>query len=169
MTRKLDAGEIHCTRVRKRLDQLPTETLRERQVFSPPSLVSMLSEHRDLGAGWRKPNPVPLAVTTENDQPPQPNTLDHRWRMERNRAGVGPIRLQDMRHFYASGLIAAGCTSSPSPSNGPLCRASATTPPNTYRHLWPNVENRTRSATGGLLEQTAGAASTDSMRTSEKS
>jgi integrase len=75
-------------------------------VFLAPSLAAMLSEHlaNSVPAG----DPGRWLFTGEGDEPPQPNTVNHRWRMARSRAGIGPIRLHDMRHFYASGLIAAG-------------------------------------------------------------
>jgi integrase len=131
----------------------------ERQVFLAPSLVSMLSEHlRSLSseAGW--------LFTGEGDEPPPPNTVDHRWRTVRAKAGVGPIRLHDMRHFYASGLIAAGCDVVT--VQRALGHASATTTLNTYSHLWPTAEDRTRNAAEGLVRETLEAPAADSPRTS---
>lgn len=82
----------------------------ERQVFLAPSLVSMLSELLASSVpDGEEPDPADWLFTGEADEPPQPNTVNHRWRMARKRAGVGPIRLHDMRHLYASGLIGAGC------------------------------------------------------------
>ena len=79
----------------------------ERPVFLAPSLVSMISER--LASSTPEGDPKRWLFTGEGVDPPQPNTVNHRWRTVRNRARVGPIRLHDMRHFYASGLIAAGC------------------------------------------------------------
>ena len=36
------------------------------------------------------------------------NTVGHRWRRTREAAGLGALRLHDLRHFFASGLINAG-------------------------------------------------------------
>jgi len=130
----------------------------ERQVFLAPSLVSMLSEHirsASSEAGW--------LFTGEGDEPPQPNTVNHRWRMVRAKAGVGPIRIH-LRHFFASGLIAAGCDVVT--VQRALGHASATTTLNTYSHLWPTAEDRTRSAAEGPVRETLDATPADSVRTS---
>jgi integrase len=135
----------------------------ERQVFLAPSLVSMLSEHvadsssqGDDAARW--------LFTGAAGEPPQPNTVNHRWRTLRKRAGVDDgIRLHDMRHFYASGLIAAGC--GVVTVQRALGHASATTTLNTYSHLWPTAEDRTRSAAEGLVLETLALAPADSTRT----
>ena len=62
------------------------------------------------------------------------------------RAGV---TLHDLRHFYASGLIAAGCDVVT--VQRALGHARATTTLNTYAHLWPTADDRTRRAAGDLL------------------
>jgi len=128
----------------------------ERRVFLAPSLVSMLSEHLRSSTGW--------LFTGNGDEPPQPNTVNHRWRMVRGKAGVGPIRLHDMRHFYASGLISADCDVVT--VQRALGHASATTTLNTYSHLWPTAEDRTRSAAEGLVRETLDTIPADSVRTS---
>jgi integrase len=48
------------------------------------------------------------------------------------------------RHFYASGLIAAGCDVVR--VQRALGHAKATTTLDTYSHLWPTAEDRTRQA-----------------------
>jgi site-specific recombinase XerD len=55
----------------------------------------------------------------------------------------------DLRHFYAPGLIAAGCDVVT--VQRALGHAKATTTLNTYAHLWPTAEDRTRQAAGGLF------------------
>ena len=69
------------------------------------------------------------------------------------------MRLHDLRHFYASGLIAAGCDVVT--VQRALGHSTATTTLSTYAHLWPTAEDRTRSAASGL----AAAALADSVRT----
>jgi site-specific recombinase XerD len=56
------------------------------------------------------------------------------------------MTLHDLRHFYASGLIAAGCDVVT--VQRALGHAKATT--NTYSHLWPTAEARTRQAATAL-------------------
>ncbi|HVD18537.1 MAG TPA: site-specific integrase [Propionibacteriaceae bacterium] len=71
-------------------------------------------------------------------------------------------RTHDLRHFYASGLIASGCDVVT--VQRALGHAKATTTLNTYAHLWPTAEDRTRAAAADLM---ASAAVADSLRTRE--
>jgi integrase len=45
----------------------------------------------------------------EDDAPPHRNTVGYWWRKTLQAARLNGIKLHDLRHFYASGLIAAGC------------------------------------------------------------
>ena len=79
-------------------------------------------------------------------------------------AGVTGIRLHDLRHFYASGLIAAGCDVVT--VQRALGHASATTTLRTYAHLWPTAEDRTRAAAADLMRSaTSRENSADFLRT----
>jgi hypothetical protein len=64
--------------------------------------------------------------------------------------------MYDLRYFFASGLIAAGC------ALGTVLRAlghaGATAGLNTYAHLWPSAEDRTRTAVTGMLVEVFGRA-----------
>ena len=60
-------------------------------------------------------------------------------------------RLHDLRHFYASGLIAAGCDVVT--VQRALGHGSASVTLNTYGHLWPNANDRTRQAARELYAQ----------------
>jgi integrase len=118
----------------------------ERVVFLAPGLVEMLAahvaaQHRD--GGWM--------FTGEGDQPPHQNTVGHRWRTATTAAGVSGLRLHDLRHFYASGLIASGCDVVT--VQRALGHSSATTTLSTYSHLWPSAEDRTRAAAQALLAE----------------
>jgi integrase len=73
------------------------------------------------------------------------------------------MKLHDMRHFYASGLIAAGCDVVT--VQGALGHHTATVTLNTYSHLWPAAEDRTRKAAAAMLAETLGQA--DSKRTEQ--
>jgi hypothetical protein len=57
--------------------------------------------------------------------------------------------LHDLRHLFASGLIASGCYVVT--VQRALTHASATRRLNTYGHLWPHADDRTRAATDGLM------------------
>ena len=65
------------------------------------------------------------------------------------RAGVSGFRFHDLTHFYASGLIAAGCDVVT--VQRAMGHAKASTTLSTYSHLWPNADDRTRQAAGALL------------------
>ena len=60
------------------------------------------------------------------------------------RRGLSGVRLPDLRHFSASGLIAAGCDVVT--VQRALGHSEATTTLNTSSHLWPSAEDRTRGA-----------------------
>ncbi len=53
----------------------------------------------------------------------------------------------ELRHYFASGLIAAGCDVVT--AQRAMGHASATTTLSTYAHLWPTVEDKTRAAVSG--------------------
>jgi integrase len=59
-------------------------------------------------------------------------------------AGRSGIRLHDLRHFYASGLISAGCDVVT--VQRALGHAKPTTTLETYSDLWPSAEDKTRKA-----------------------
>jgi integrase len=100
----------------------------------------------------------------EGTDPPHQNTANHRWVTTRKAAGNEGLKLHDLRHFYASGLIAAGCDVVT--VQRALGHATATTTLNTYSHLWPTAEDRTRKAAEAmLLEALNPAISADLVRT----
>ncbi|MGY2082655.1 tyrosine-type recombinase/integrase [Blastococcus sp. SYSU DS0539] len=86
--------------------------------------------------------------------PPHQNTVGHRWRTATAAAGASGLRLHDLRHFYASGLIATGCDVVT--VQRALGHSSATTTLSTYSHLWPSAEDRTRAAAQAMLVESCG-------------
>lgn len=140
----------------------------ERTVFLPPGLLEMLSEF------VRVHGPSRWVFAGDGDAPPHQNTVGHRWRSTVRKAGLSGIRLHDLRHYYASGLIASGCDVVT--VQRALGHARATTTLNTYSHLWPNAEDRTRSAAQSMfteameshLVKRPGGSIADSLRTAER-
>jgi len=124
------------------VDVRPPKYGSERTVFLAPALVELL-------AGRVEPDSELDAWLFAG--PPHQNTIGHRWRMTTKRAGVAGVRLHDLRHFYASGLIAAGCDVVT--VQRALGHASATTTLSTYSHLWPSGEDRTRAAAEAMLAE----------------
>jgi integrase len=138
----------------------------EREVYLAPALVSMLTEHvKRFRPGTDADR---WMFTGEGQDPPHQNTVGHRWRKTLEDAGIEGLKLHDCRHFYASGLIAAGCDVVT--VQRALGHATATTTLNTYSHLWPTAEDRTRKAAEGMLEEALtppSDISADSVRTSQ--
>ncbi|MBS3183284.1 tyrosine-type recombinase/integrase [Leucobacter manosquensis] len=97
-------------------------------------------------------------------EPPTRGQVGYWWAKARTAASVDGVRLHDLRHFYASGLIANGCDVVT--VQQALGHAKATTTLNTYSHLWPTAEDKTRAAVGAIA-RTALAAAADSMRTAD--
>jgi integrase len=120
----------------------------ERVVFLPDPLVAQVSRHVSLYCRGDDPTRW-LFATRPGDAPPHQNTVGHQWQQACSRADVTGVALQDLRHFYASGLIAAGCDVVT--FQRALSHARETTTRNTYAHLWPTAEDRTRRAAGDLL------------------
>ena len=100
-------------------------------------------------------------------QPVNPSPAGRRWRKACRAAGVAGFTLHDLRHFYASGLIHAGCDVVT--VQRALGHASATTTLRVYAHLWPKPD-RTRNAAAGLMAAALNSADdsprvADSLRT----
>jgi integrase len=121
----------------------------ERQVYLAPSLVDLLAAH--VAAHCPEGN---WMFTGESGQPPHQNSIGYRWRSAQEAAGLSGVKLHDLRHFYASGLIASGCDVVT--VQRALGHASATTTLNTYSHLWPTAEDRTRRAAEQLYAESCG-------------
>ena len=90
------------------------------------------------------------------------NSAGHQWRQVRQAAGLDRYTLHDLRHFYASGLIASGCDVVT--VQRALGHSSATITLGVYSHLWPTAEDRTRAAASELMAASL-AARADSVRT----
>ena len=88
-------------------------------------------------------------VSRAAGQPYTPRTAWHVWQQARAAAGAPDVDMHDLRHFYASALIAGGA------DVVTVQRAcghrSASITLNTYSHLWPSAEDRTRSITSDLM------------------
>jgi integrase len=114
----------------------------ERTVPLPDELLTILSAHVELGHRG-----VWLFAGAEDD-PPHQNTVGYRWRQTATKAKVEGFTLHSLRHFYASGLIAAGCDVVT--VQRALGHAKPTTTLETYSHLWPSAEDKTRKAASAL-------------------
>ena len=118
----------------------------ERVVHLPDELVGILGEH--VAAHLDQAEPSQWLFTVDGE-PLDDNAITWRWRAIRSAAKLSQVRLHDLRHFYASGLIAAGCDVVT--VQRALGHSTATTTLDTYSHLWPTAEDRTRAAAAGLM------------------
>jgi integrase len=139
------------------VDIRPPKFGSERTVYIPQDLVTILSEHVRVHIPGDDPDR--WMFPGHGDDPLHQNSAGHLWRGTRGKAGVS-FKLHDLRHFYASGLIAAGCdvvTVQRAMGHG-----SASLTLNTYSHLWPKAEDRTRNAAAQMLTE---ALTADRVRT----
>lgn len=95
-----DVVRVRLQRVRiggKMVEQPPKSAAGVRDVPILPDLRRVLD---------REPLHLPRALVC----PVAPETLAHRWRRAQELAGIAqPYRLHDLRHTYATRLVAAGC------------------------------------------------------------
>jgi integrase len=99
-------------------------------------------------------------VTDEVGRPCSPWELQRAVRVARKRVKGLPegFRYHDLRHYFASLLIASGLDVKVVQTR--LRHASAMTTLNTYGHMWPDADESSRAAVGVVL-----AARKDSSRT----
>lgn len=91
----------------------------------------------------------------------QRGSAGHYWREARAKVGMDEYTLHDLRHFFASGLIASGCDVVT--VQHALGHSTPSITLNTYSHLWPNADDKTRSAGTALMDSVFSSA--DSVRT----
>jgi len=133
----------------------------ERTVYVPDRLVALLAEYVRLYRPSDDPDRWLFPGSRNTALPAHAATVARSWRIVRNQIGI-EHRLHDLRHFYASGLIRAGCDVVT--VQRALGHSSAAITLTTYSHLWPDANDRTRRAAGALLEASLGAAA-DQLRT----
>jgi integrase len=139
----------------------PPEYGSERTVHVPDDMLAMLARH--IAAYCPGADPARWLFRGGDGNPVHQNTAGHQWRKARRKADCPKLKLHDLRHSYASGLIAAGCDVVT--VQRALGHRSAIVTLNTYGHLWPKAEDRTRNAAAAMMAETLGAA--DSARTGE--
>lgn len=134
----------------------------ERTIFVPGDLTAALSAHV-AASGLTSPD-AQLFRTPRGDLY-QRNNAGEVWRGIRTRVGLPEaVTLHTLRHTFASNLIASGCDVVT--VQRALGHAQPSITLNTYAHLWPSAEDRTRAATADLMASIANLA--DSARTEVK-
>ncbi|MEV8337035.1 tyrosine-type recombinase/integrase [Leucobacter sp. NPDC077196] len=133
----------------------------ERIVYAADELLELMNTHLGEIGTFGEPG---YLFPGKPNEPPTRGQVGYWWAKTRTAASVDGVRLHDLRHFYASGLIANGCDVVT--VQQALGHAKATTTLNTYSHLWPTAEDKTRAAVGAIA-RTALAAAADSLRTAD--
>lgn len=93
----------------------------------------------------RDADPADLLVADEEGEPIPQNRFSQTWARAVRKAGLpAGTRFHDLRHTYASALIASGCSVKVVQAN--LGHKSAALTLDTYSHLWPTDDDRSRLA-----------------------
>jgi len=128
--RRLDVRRQVQREVAAGVEIRPPKYGSERTIHLADGLVAIVKTHltRLPGKGSER-----WLFLGENGNPPHQNTVGYWWRKTRTAAGSPTVKLHDLRHFYASGLIAAGCDVVT--VQRALGHSSATVTLSTYAHL----------------------------------
>ncbi len=126
---------------------VPPKTASSRRSVPLPDAVGQeLAQH----LARRPAGPDELVFRSKAGTAVWPNTFHGViWRGATERAGLRGVRFHDLRHFYASALIRAG--ESVKTVQAALGHASAVETLETYAGLWPDAQDRTRSALDAVL------------------
>lgn len=122
----------------------------------PQSVIDVLAQHL---AKFPAPGPDGLVFTNAHGDPVRRTSLWSVWRTAAASAGVEHETFHALRHYYASLLIRHG--ESVKTVQARLGHASATETLDTYAHLWPDSDDRTREA----VDESLGRILADSVRT----
>jgi integrase len=134
----------------------------ERTIFIPDSLITDLARRVEQLDGEGEARWLfPSSRDRDGARPMHRSTQNLYWRKARIAAKTPAYPFHSLRHFYASALIAAGCDVVT--VQRAMGHRTASTTLQTYAHLWPSAEDRTRAAAAGLMAAVGGAA--DSVRT----
>ena len=118
----------------------------ERVVYIPEALTTLISDHAAT-YGTHGPD---AWLFGDNSSRLNRNRSGHLWRGVRSACGMDDFTLHDLRHFYASGLIAAGCDVVTVQRS--LGHSAPSITLDVYAHLWSTAEDRTRAAASGLMD-----------------
>lgn len=120
-----------------------------RDIYAPDELLLILGQHLEKFGAWVDDDGAQW-VFTNGGTPFVRATAGGRFRNARSKAGIEDFTLHDLRHFFASGLIASGCDVVT--VQRALGHSSPSVTLDIYSHLWPSAEDKTRSASNGIME-----------------
>lgn len=137
---------------------VPPKAGSKRTVYVPEELTTMLGQHvEEIGTRGEG-----RFLFSNGGHLFNRNSAGHLWRQAAHEAGVEGFTLHSLRHFFASGLIQAGCDVVT--VQRALGHAQPSITLDVYASLWPKAEDRTRSASSALMASVLGAPA-DSVRT----
>lgn len=130
----------------------------DRTIHLPQSVLNEISRHlKDFGTygddQW--------LLLGRDGGPMWPRLHEYRFTKAAKKAGVG-FTSHDLRHYFASGLIASG--SDVVAVQRAMGHKSASVTLDTYSHLWPSAEEKTRTALDSIFNEAFGTLA-DSSRT----
>lgn len=125
----------------------------ERTIYAPTELMTVIGQHLEQFGAWVDDSGAQW-VFTNGGTPFVRATAGARFRRARESAELSDFTLHDMRHFYASGLIASGCDVVT--VQRALGHSSPSVTLDVYSHLWPSAEDKTRQASSGIMESVHG-------------
>lgn len=129
----------------------------ERVVFLPQSVLTEISVYlQEFGTYGEEQ----WLLMGKDGGPIWPRQFAYRFEAASAKAGLN-FSSHDLRHFFASGLIAAGCDVVT--VQRAMGHKSASVTLDTYSHLWPSAEDRTRNAIESVFAETLA----DSPRTAD--
>lgn len=133
-----------------------------REIPLPTSVAEALAKHVEQ----HPPGPAGLLFTTSRGHAWRWTTLGDVWRAKMRAANLDGFDFHELRHYYASLLIRYG--ESVTTVQARLGHKSAEETLNTYSHLWPDSDDRSRDAVDAALRAEPGGNSAnfpDSLRT----
>lgn len=139
------------------MKMVPPKHNSERVVHIPAELAELLAAHAAQVGTWGDDG---WLFGADEATRWTRNSAGHQWRNVREALGLSTdMTLHDLRHWYASGLIASGCDVVT--VQKALGHSSADITLRVYAHLWRTAEDRTRAAAADLMRE----ALADSPRT----
>jgi integrase len=121
----------------------PKTSLSRRTVPVPEPTLAALRDHRGRQNAHRLAAGTPwvdsgLVFSTRLGKPLEPRNVNRSWYAARARAGLGAVRLHDLRHSYASFLLAAGASLRTVMKT--LGHSQIGLTMNAYTHVLPEIE-----------------------------
>jgi integrase len=136
----------------------PKTRASRRDVPLPDVILEALSAHI---AVYPPNSPDRLVFTNERGEPIRRSVFSRVWRRAADACGApAGTTFHDLRHHYASLLIRHG--ESVKVVQARLGHASAAETLDTYSHLWPDSEDRTRAAVDSAWRARADSSRTES-------